>query len=231
MRCPNCGWPNKPGEVNCSKCGSPLSANPGMGAPAEAPVNSYNQASGAAGVAATVYEPGKPSQPTVQSVCPVCGFPLRPGTTRCPQCQNDIANPSSNNNNVQQQPAPEPRSFHRQPTVQGDNGKKFSGTVNPYLNFSGNYFTLEPLKKQGERHELENVEFNGDSVELNRDNLDPRNQSITSQTQAVISRFADKWFIEDKSSLKSTFVQANKPLEIHEGDIILMGDRLFVFHE
>lgn len=28
MRCKNCGWPNKPNETVCVKCGSPLELEP-----------------------------------------------------------------------------------------------------------------------------------------------------------------------------------------------------------
>ncbi len=55
--------------------------------------------------------------------------------------------------------------------------------------------------------------------------------SITSRIQAVISRKDDRWFIEDKSEQKTTFVQANIPQPLKDGDIILLGNRLFVFHE
>lgn len=90
---------------------------------------------------------------------------------------------------------------------------------------------MSPVKRNGERRQPEDIELEGESVVLNRDNTDPGNLSITSRSQAVITRKDDKWVIEDRSEQKTTFVQASSPHELHEGDIILLGNRLFIFHE
>lgn len=79
MRCKNCGWPNRPEETTCSKCGSPLEASSTTSAQQE--VSSSNQ---------TVREGdifGGVSQP---NICPKCGYPLRPGLQKCPNCNSDL---------------------------------------------------------------------------------------------------------------------------------------------
>jgi hypothetical protein len=111
--------------------------------------------------------------------------------------------------------------------------KKVQGTVNFYDNPMGMFqteFTLTPLKRNNEKHEFSPLNFEGDEVELNRQNLEQNNMSITSQTQAVITCEDGKFFIVDKSEYKTTFVQAKDKIEIKDGDIVLMGNRMFEFH-
>ena len=73
------------------------------------------------------------------------------------------------------------------------------------------------------------VQFDNTETELNRENTDPSNQTITSQTQAIVKKDGDKWVITDQSALQSTFVQASRPIELQNGDLILLGDQLFRF--
>lgn len=222
MRCSKCGWPNKPGETACAKCGAPLGGA----------VNVNNNVNSSEHLAQTVLEAGA-AAPSPKNTCPKCGYPLRPGTTRCPNCQTDVNNPM-------QSPASQPASYQNQPPsprkaepVPGSDQRLYKGTVNPWIENAPSIssFILEPVKKQSERHVPESIEFEGDNIVLNRGNVDQNNMSITSRTQAVIFRKDNGWYIEDKSDQKSTFVQANKPYELHEGDTILLGDRLFIFHE
>lgn len=112
-------------------------------------------------------------------------------------------------------------------------GGVYRGTVNPYMmNMDLEpSFMLKPVKRTNERHELEEIEFEGKSVSLNRSNIEENNVSITSREQAVITNVDGHWYIEDKSDQKTTFVQAGKRVEISDGDLILLGNRLFEFHE
>lgn len=73
--------------------------------------------------------------------------------------------------------------------------------------------------------------FEGDSVSLNRFNTDRTNKTITSKEQARVVNVDGKWFIEDHSDMKSTFVRAGRPIELHSGDMILLGDRVFRFDD
>ena len=91
-------------------------------------------------------------------------------------------------------------------------------------------FVLKPVKRMNERHELDELEFEGKSVTLTRDNTEPNNASITSREQAVVTNQDGHWFIEDKSEQKTTFVQAAQHIELHDGDLVLLGNRLFEFH-
>lgn len=220
MRCKNCGWPNRPEETICSKCGSPLEAHSTSTTP-NTPSNP-NQTVREGDVFGGVPQP---------NICSKCGYPLRPGLQKCPNCNTDLENGHSNVGNYQ----PSPVVGHapvRRPTVVG--APNIHGTVNVWTEGAiGRIpsFILSPVKRNGERRQPDEIELEGESVVLNRDNTDPGNLSITSRVQATITRKDDKWFIEDKSEQKTTFVQASSPQELHDGDIILLGNRLFVFHE
>ena len=124
---------------------------------------------------------------------------------------------------------------NRKPTRMNTNtaGNFHKGTVNPYMmNLELEpSFALKPIKRINERHELEELEFEGKEIVLNRENTEANNPSITSRQQAVISNVNGHWYIEDKSGQKTTFVQAAAKIELHEGDLILLGNRLFEFHE
>lgn len=217
MRCKNCGWPNKPEVTVCSKCGSPLEN--GQSEERFADLNSE--------LNKTVREEDVFGNQVVQpNICPKCSYPLRPGTTKCPNCQTEIGqNISSNQYEVRHQVA-------RRPTIL--NVPKFNGTVNVWtegeLGITPS-FILSPVKRNGERHNPKDIELEGEEVVLNRENTDPGNMSITSKNQAIIYRKDNQWFIEDKSGQKTTFVQVNTPQSLKDGDIILLGNRLFIFHE
>ena len=70
---------------------------------------------------------------------------------------------------------------------------------------------------------------NGSIIELNRDNLDPGNPSITGKTQAELIFVDGAWQLKDRSELQTTFILASAQTPLKEGDIVLLGDRKFIF--
>lgn len=252
MRCKNCGWPNKPNEKTCVKCHTPLESNdadfnvsPAVAGNGEMAESAYGKTVREEDVFGRNNSNLAPVDGNGQEVasnrpCPKCGYPVRPGTEKCPNCKFPL------NGNVQYSEETGTGNYRRTRMDDADNrkptrldtrrksdGLPYSGTVNPYMmNLEMEpSFMLKPLKRINERHELEELEFEGREVALNRDNTEPGNPSITSQQQAVISKIDGRWFIEDKSGQKTTFVQAASKIELHEGDLILLGNRLFEFHE
>lgn len=229
MRCQHCGWPNRPEETTCTKCGEPLEETKSA---ADNPNSTIANR--------TVCEDdifGRAAQP---NICAKCGYPLRPGLNKCPNCNSATAErtayqesqPPVQPNPVQ--PQNNPLNSTRRPTVIGSPAPNLQGTVNVWTDGVIGLppsFMLSPVQRNGERKKPEDIEYEGESVALNRDNTDPGNMSITSRTQAVISRKDDKWFIEDMSDQKTTFVRVSSPMELHDGDTILLGNRLFIFHE
>lgn len=178
---------------------------------------------------------------TVQSgnTCPQCGFPLRPGSEKCPKCGKVLAGSAQSEMvrratvlNVPPAAAPAQNGSDH---VKGVSFKNMSGnmkTVNPFLDgFEAvSACSLTPMRRSNERHELQTQEFEGETVNLNRANTDPDNVTIATDKQAVITKEGDRWYIEDKSEARTTFVRAGEKVEIGDGTIILLGNRLFEFH-
>lgn len=248
MRCKNCGWPNKPQVKVCVKCHAPLDASDDV-----QPIYSQsdNQSSSFSepslkkttmeadvfgdSVNAGSLHDATPS-PTLKA-CPKCGYALRPYVSKCPNCnytinqdENTLSNNASHFHDYNENPEPSRRSTRMENA--GRDAGKMRGTVNPYMmNLEIEpTFALKPMKRISERKDFEELEFEGKEVVLNRDNTESNNSSITSREQAIITRLDGHWFIEDKSEQRTTFVQAAKKIELHEGDIILLGNRMFEFH-
>lgn len=258
MRCKNCGWPNKPSETVCTKCGSPLEAEL---------INVENEvtyrppsAGGNDGLKKTLsenvafggypYDDSETLTSTVkETACPKCGYPFRPDVAKCPNCNYSV-NGSSQSQVKQMHHQESETTYQRHPTRMvnaepspedapaptrklNSGGGHFRGTINPYMM---DYrpepaFVLQPILRMNERKPVETVELEGSEVVLSRENTEPGNPSITSQEQAVITRSDGRWFIENRSEQNTTFVQAAKKIELQDGDIILLGNRLFEFKE
>ena len=109
-------------------------------------------------------------------------------------------------------------------------------TVNPYMNIQHRqpveeaYCAIEPVPDSpAEAPRLKKFEFDKKQVVLRRENTEPGNSSITSKEQAVLTFENGAWYVEDKSAFQTTFVRAGRKLQLQDGDIILLGDRKFVF--
>ena len=251
MRCKNCGWPNKPNEKVCVKCHTPLEADNddvtyGAGMPNNTgsesrPLNKTvmeDDIFGSGRNAEVRRETTRDEPQTDNSKqCPKCGYPVRSGVERCPNCNFSLSRTSTEPERPSKEMPSNGRGDEpgRRPTRMNNQNNKtgYGGTVNPYMmNLEMEpTFVLKPLKRMNERHELEEQEYEGSEVLLNRANTEENNPSITSREQAVVTRVDGRWYIEDRSEQKTTFVQAAKKIELHEGDIILLGNRLFEFHE
>lgn len=269
MRCKNCGWPNKPNETVCVKCGSPLDGEISMTDDSDRYETSsgriYNNDDGlkktvmetdAFGPSVDVYpSDSKDTMATVnETTCPKCGYPMRSDAIKCPNCNFSVnGNPDTrplnvNTNAYQRRPtrmAETPEDVPENASTRKDhktssprsitNEKKFRGTINPYMmNIPQEpTFILQPLQRMNERKPVEAVELELESGEvvLTRDNTEPGNPSITSKAQAVVSYKNGHWYIENCSEQKTTFVLASNEIELHDGDIILLGNRMFEFKE
>lgn len=209
MRCKNCGWPNRPGESFCVKCNSPLEV----------------EEQGGGIIKATVLE--KDVFGEVQgAMCPKCGNEIPANVEHCPNC-NYFVGPVQNTKINQGE--------HIRPTRMENpaaSKKELTGTVNPYM-FGAEpdpTIVLKPLKRINEKKDPQELEYEGKSVVLNRSNTEGDNTSITSQAQAELNLVDGHWYIEDKSEQGTTFVRASKKIELQEGDVFLLGNRLFEFH-
>lgn len=70
--------------------------------------------------------------------------------------------------------------------------------------------------------------FEGSSVQVGREGIDPENFSISSQ-HATFEHVDGKWFLSNQSSNGFTFVQVKGKVELSDGDILVIGNKIFQF--
>lgn len=100
IRCSNCGWSNNPaGSTKCEKCNAPLNGSMVMDE-----ASSYSESenfiskktvreSGGESSNYPIYEEETHSEFSSSSnmVCQNCGYPLRAGVKKCPQCKQPVS--------------------------------------------------------------------------------------------------------------------------------------------
>lgn len=216
MRCKNCGWENPEGNTHCEKCNSPLE----------------NQTSPDFSLKGTVREVGSIEE-EAPSTCPKCGYPLRNNSKVCPSCGHILSGEPSND--------AEEKRTHKCPgcgSPVGANEKFCSncgtplhfGTINNWANpTKGVFCTLKPIAWENEGIDYQPVSYSGDSIVLNRANTDSNNNSITSKEQAVLSFDGENWFIENRSEMETTYIKVQKKTKLENGDVIILGNRMFEF--
>ena len=211
MRCKNCGWENPDNLTRCEKCNTPLEGASYNAAPAATPQQNFGKTVNEAAVF--------PDSPA--NVCPQCGYPMRPGVTVCPNCHYGA---------TEIEPPVRPVEAPAQPGAKQVKAKPVSGTINPWAHVApANKCVLEPIAQEGIESPAA-LHLKGDAHDLNRGNLDPDNPTITSNVQASLICEDGQWFIEDKSAQHTTFIYAGAKTALKDGDVVLMGNRQFVFH-
>jgi|KBSMisStandDraft_5_1062788.scaffolds.fasta_scaffold412796_1 hypothetical protein len=214
MRCNNCGFDNASDATHCIKCNMLLDKTAVV---KQAPVPSQQEASYAGTILDSQLDRLSNSQEQdtappslIQCTYPDCGYPYSSELKVCPRCQR---------------PAVPARSF--------------TGTIDPYRVKSSveapasPVCYLLPVAKEGDPPEEVPKKlaftFQDLSIELNRSNLDPGNSSITGKVQAELTYEDGTWRMKDRSELQTTFLLASTPTPLKDGDILLLGDRKFIF--
>lgn len=226
-RCPQCGFNLPANAISCPNCGLDLVEPAEEPEPIAAPIAQKQEP--VVEVQKPVQAPAEPVQPAPQIDKPtvVMGHTLKPqndaagtDTNICDKCGTEVPG------DVQYCPKCGERI--RQKTIIVRRKPKVTDKVEEVKK--------EPVKCQlilipEEEEEIKETtrDFEGNSIILNRDNTEPDNRTITSKEQAELTFEDGKWFIENRSALSSTFVQANRKIEVQAGDIIVLGDRRFKF--
>lgn len=223
MRCNNCGWENPSTNTVCEKCHTPLAGAAQVNNP-HIEVSPLNKTINEAAIFAPKSQEEHSATIGEQTdACPHCGYPLRPDTAFCPQCGEPIrkANP------VASMPKPAPK-----PAATPQSAPNHMGTVNPWIQVTPqSRCTLTPVSQSTDEAEPAPLTFKGDTPHnLNRANLDAENPTITSQSQAELTCTDGVWYIQDRSAQHTTFIHAAEKTALQDGDVILMGNRQFVFH-
>lgn len=237
MRCQFCGWDNPDGHTKCEKCNKPLSN--GASHYVAAPSNKQSASAGAGqggrptqymgqplrenfNPKATILEPGAIghtlNENDSENVCPKCGYPMENGV--CPSCgysaQNETTSDSPN--------------FGQHEAADAMAIAEARKTVRPVRKGpKEGSFVLTPLSETTGLPEGESISYEGNEVVLNRHNTDPKNATITSHEQALLTCEDGEWGISDKSEMKTTFVQADDRITLRDGSIILIGNQLYRF--
>ncbi len=107
----------------------------------------------------------------------------------------------------------------------------YNGTVNPWIQVAPkSQCSLMPLAQSTDEAAPVPIVFKGEQHTLNRANLDKENPTITSQVQAELTYQDGKWYIQDRSAQGTTFIHVAERMALYDGDVVLMGNRQFVFH-
>ena len=242
MRCTNCGWENPADRSTCEKCNAPLS-NYAMREHAVTDVYSRRTVNENVGV--------RVGRETVReefgdSNCPKCGYPLLPDMRECPNCGYSAQPVAATDSAVQL--CPKCNHENRKDafycshcgyelqkrgavrSVPSGYGRK---TITPWeIQEPEPTCRLSMIPNPHEEgFSPVTLEFSGESVVLNRSNTDEENMTITSKEQAVLIYENKKWYIQDKSEQKTTFVYTSDKIELKPGDVIVLGNRRFEFSE
>ena len=215
-RCDNCGFGNRDESIRCVKCNHVLATEPNEAKASGTPSGNVPKTTGTqvqktkAGIkvnapawdepaAAAPVNPG----PKTGANCPACSYLMRPGEILCAKCGTNIA-------------------LYK--AAPADNTK----TVRRVVPETKPGFRLVAVSLHDES-ETKSIPLEGEHVVLNRELLDSQNNSISRSGHASLTFRDGEWWLENLSSLKSTFVQVNQPVRIQPGDSILLGDKLFRF--
>jgi predicted Zn-ribbon and HTH transcriptional regulator len=198
--CPNCGYPVMGDFSSCPNCGTNIGP-----APKPTTIQNLNGQSEPA-VATPLTAATEASKSALKELgidetvkCTKCGTEVSIDFSYCPKCGERI----------------------HLPTVRAIRHKPIE-SPKPKC-----HLTIIP--EEEEQIEPITIDYEGASVILTRDNTESNNRTITTKEQAELICEDKKWYILNKSELGSTYLEANRKLELQQGDIIVLGDRRFKF--
>ena len=223
-RCDNCGFGNRDESVRCVKCNHVLTtgttdtkaATPPAGDAPKPGGTQVQKTKAGIKVNAPAWDeltaPPSPAGKTGTN-CPACSYLMRPGEILCAKCGTNIALYKA-----------APADNTRTDNARTDNAR----TVRRVVPEAKRGFRLVAVSLHDDA-ETKSIPLEGEHVVLNREMLDSHNNSISRSGHASLTFRDGEWWLDNLSSLKSTFVQVNGPVRIQPGDAILLGDQLFRF--
>lgn len=210
MRCRNCGWENDLGALKCEKCNAPLN---GSMVDNRSPYSSYTDRESTysdSNLKKTVSDSSVFNDLNLKK-CSNCGYLYSPDMDKCPNCGNLRQNVH-------------PLREQKEKSV------PLAGTINPWSKPQDRKMcSLTPVAWEDETDTPGQNRYSGDRIVLNRENTDPRNNTITSKEQALLTYEDGIWYLEDKSSQQTTYLHVSRKMKLEDGDIVILGNRRFLF--
>ena len=243
MRCKNCGWANPQENTKCAKCSALLG-------------DSMDEAKNQPSPERISSDKFVPKHTT--KCCPECGYPIGKVNKKCPQCGQVLSEEEKEDvrpiedpplTHVKTPHIPDPPqkicAYCKSPVSDAapfcincgvsltEEKKSMMDTVMPWASASQTQVpkcALTLIAREGEPGNDATLRFAGNVIQLNRGNTEPGNQTITSKIQAELSFENDQWYLQDKSTLKTTYVYAGEKTALKSGDVIVLGNRMFEFN-
>lgn len=214
VMCKNCKTTNSADALKCVACNAPLDGSMVIkdDKPAAVKIDKSTTA---------IHQADTNKMP---NACPACGYPNQPFASTCVKCDTPLDGKKHTEVKTAPVTAPESKSTLKK------SGKSMDLTINPWAEQPAKPATcsLTPLKSDFSADKSP-ILLSSEKNKLNRENLDPGNQTITSAGQASINFNNGSWMIEDTSVMQTTFIKVNGATELKNGDILLMGNKLFKF--
>jgi RNA polymerase subunit RPABC4/transcription elongation factor Spt4 len=199
--CPECGYPIRMMDKNCPQCGHEFSYEK-QDVPVEKEPAKSCEVQPPVPVAPVQ---GQDNPELAEKACVYCKSSVPETAHFCPNCGVPLANEH----------------------------KKSDETVMPWIvadQVQTPECSLTFVPRDAEPQNVSTICFSGNLIQLSRGNTEPSNQTITSKVQAELSFENDKWYIQDKSALRTTYIYAGEKIELKQGDVIVLGNRLFEFN-
>lgn len=169
--------------------------------------------------------------------CPNCGWENPDNNAKCEKCNtplkagNSYLGETLPDSDYEVSPTAPDEPAPSKPAEAGKFSKTVPGWMGVPMTIARCKFSPVAMVGENPKYIPGEALFKGDYNELTRENLDPDNMTITTKVQAVLTHKEDGWYIEDKSAQHTTLIQVTSPTKIKSGDVILMGNRLFLFSE
>lgn len=244
LRCNNCGYINDEHSVSCAKCGADLQdakkivrTSSSRSIP-HTTTGSVEQVAHQRKSKQTIK--GKTSdQPYLDESrkseslssqgesselsCASCRYPLRQHQLICPNCGFDNSTDITASN---EEDLHATKGFDE--AEDGPIEPRHKTILDPWeVTDIGESKKFELVTDKGKTV----IPFEGEEITLNRQNLDAQNKSISGSQHAQIEYKDGQWYIQDQSSNGFTFIQVRGRTPIQSGDMIIVGNKLFVFRE
>ncbi|MBO4504678.1 MAG: zinc ribbon domain-containing protein [Bacteroidales bacterium] len=248
--CPSCGYPLRPGSLTCPKCNTSVAArtihdkpSPLKGTVIEVPPTAEKETASAQ--KNTVYEGNNPQKGTFfQGKDPQKGTRYE-GANPQKATRYEGVNPLRATRREGQFPQKGTINEHidesREPVKTPNPSPaepKAAEVVSKGTVFPSHLSDDEPQKGKsirmtavnvGERSDFApiDLEFSDKEVVLNRGNVAPNDLTISRSAQALLTCEDGHWYLENKSRLLTTSLVLDKKHELQDGDIVIIGDKMF----